>query len=264
LQIEFVEFVEIIRLWGEYFRNFCSSRHFWFEFPLDIFVSAMASTPCVIDQVSDILKGVFDRQMKEMEELHRQRVAELEAHIRHRDRRIEDLQELLTFRDAAVKSFLVSLRESHSAIDQVRHDKWILQKEKDQLLRRIDDLKQRPEPMPCGMPELTRAALDQVRKWDSDARVDGQKKEIGRLQAKVKLLKAGSMTMAEFWPRFEELNLVETMSGESMMPDYDPTENIFQFMRRLILEIQAEEDESEGEFAFSVLLPRVDPAFSAE
>ena len=72
------------------------------------------------------------------------------------------------------------------------------------------------------------------------------------------------MTMAEFWQRFEELYHVETVSEESTMPDYDPTENIFAFMRRLTLEIQEEEDADAGEFGFTSLLPRIDPAFTAE
>ena len=145
-------------------------------------------------------------------------------------------------------------------LDQLRNDNMLLQREKDQLQQDIDDLEQRPEPMPCGMPELTRVALDQVRRWDSDARVDEQKKEIGRLREKVEALKA-PITMGEFWERFEEKNLVETESEESLMPDYDPTETIFTFMRRLIIEIQDAEDEQEADFQFSVLLPRIDSVF---
>ena len=199
--------------------------------------------------------------MKDVEEVYQRRVTELEAHIRNRDRRIEDLQGLLAFRDDMVKSLLLSLRESNAVAGQLRSDNVLLQREKDQLQRDIDDLEQRPEPMPCGMPELTRVALDQVRKWDSDARVDEQKKEIGRLREKVEALKASPITMGEFWERFEEKNLVESESEESLRPDYDPTETIFAFMRRLIIEIQEAEDEQEGGFQFSVLLPRIDSVF---
>jgi hypothetical protein len=188
-------------------------------------------------------------------------VTKLEAHVRHQDRRTDDLQELLAFRDDTIKSLLLSLRESNAVASQLRSDNALLQREKDQLQRDIDDLEQRPEPMPCGMPELTRVALDHVRRWDSDARVDEQKKEIGRLREKVEVLKASPITMGEFWERFEETNFVETDSEESLMPDYDPTETIFAFMRRLIIEIQDAEDEEEGEFGFSSLLPRIDSVF---
>ena len=230
--------------------------------PLDISLGDMASTPaCIVDQVSATLKEVFDRRMKDVEDVYQRRVTELEAHVRHRDRRIEDFQELLYLKDDAVKSLLLSLKESGAMLDQLRHDNMLLQREKDQLQQDIDDLEQRPEPMPCGMPELTRVALDQARRWDSDARVIEQKKEIGRLREKVEVLKASPITMGEFWERFEEKNLVESESEESLMPDYDPTETIFAFMRRLIIEIQEAEDEQEGGFQFSVLLPRIDPVF---
>jgi hypothetical protein len=196
-----------------------------------------------------------------MEEGYQRRVAELEAHVRHRDRRIEDLQELLGFRDDTIKSLLLTLRESNAVAGQLRSDNVLLQRENDQLQQCIYDLNQRPEPLPCGMPELTRVALDQVRRWDSDARVDEQKKEIGRLREKVEVLKASPITMGEFWRRFRENNLVEIESEESMMPEYDPAETIFAFMRRLIIEIQDAEDEEEGEFGFSSLLPRIDSVF---
>ena len=117
----------------------------------------MASTPKhIVDQVAAILKEVFDRRIDEMEESYRRVVVDLETHIRHRDRRVEDLQELLTMRDASVKSLMTSLKECHSAMDQLQNDKKVLQKEKQKLQDHIDDLERRPEPMPCGMPELTR------------------------------------------------------------------------------------------------------------
>ena len=188
-------------------------------------------------------------------------MAELEAHVRHRDRRIEDLQELLGFRDDTIKSLLLTLRESNAVAGQLRSDNVLLQRENDQLQQCIYDLNQRPEPLPCGMPELTRVALDHVRKWDSDARVDEQKKEIYRLREKVKLMNVGHITMGEFWRRFQENNLVEFVPEESLMPEYNPDECIFAFMRRLIIEIQDAEDEAEEGFGFLSLLPHIDSAF---
>ncbi len=216
------------------------------------------------DQISATVRAVSERRIKDLMDIHLRRVAELEAHVRHRDRRIEDLQELMAFKDDTIASLRASLRESNAAVDHVRSENMQLERENDRLQQDIDNLKQRPEPLPCGMPELTRAALDQVRKWDSDARVDGQKKKIGMLQAKVEVLETCSITMGEFWRRFEQKYLVETVSEESMIPEYDPNENIFDFIRRLILEIQEAEEEAEDVFGFSSLLPRVDPAFSAE
>jgi hypothetical protein len=180
--------------------------------------------------------AVWERTVKDMEDLHQRKVDE-------------------------IKSILEALRESNSVICQLRAENRMLQRENAQLQQCIYDLNQRPEPLPCGMPELTRVALDHVRKWDSDARVDEQKKEICRLREKVKLLKAGHITMGEFWRQFREKNVVEMESVESMMPEYDPTETIFAFMRRLIIEIQDAEDEEEGEFGFSSLLPRIDSVF---
>ena len=151
----------------------------------------------IVDQVAVALKEVCDRRIKEMEESYQRIVIELETYIRHRDRRIMDIQEVLTMRDASVKSLMTILKECHAAMDQTQNDKKVLQRqmqvkitnalvENELLERRVAELEQRPEPMPCGIPELTRAALDQVRKWDSDARVDEQRKTIWHLSRDVK------------------------------------------------------------------------------
>ena len=68
-----------------------------------------SASACLVDHVS-AMKEVFERRMKDVEEVYQRRVAELEAHIRHCDRRIEDLQELLTFRDDTIKSLLFLMR----------------------------------------------------------------------------------------------------------------------------------------------------------
>ena len=149
-------------------------------------ISKAMSSAQIVDQMAAALKEVCDQRIKEIEETYQRRIVDLETHIRHRDRRIEDLQELLTMRDASVKSLLTSLKECHSAMDQLQNDKKLLQKDKKKMQQRIDDLERRPEPMPHGMPELTRAALDQVRRWDSDARVDEQRKTIWYLSRDVK------------------------------------------------------------------------------
>ena len=203
---------------------------------IDISLSDMASVSACLADHSASLMAVWERTVKDMEDLHQRKVDE-------------------------IKSILEALRESNSVICQLRAENRSLQRENAQLQQCIYDLNQRPEPLPCGMPELTRVALDHVRKWDSDARVDEQKKEICRLREKVKLLKAGHITMGEFWRRFQENNLVEFVPEESLMPEYNPDESIFAFMRRLIIEIQDAEDEEEGEFGFSSLLPRIDSAF---
>jgi vacuolar-type H+-ATPase subunit D/Vma8 len=273
--------------YGGVFQIFVCESHFWFEIVvLSIPVSVMASTSSILDQVVADMKAMFDRQVEEREEIYQRRISELEALVRHRDRRIEDLQELVNFRDADIKLFVASLRECHTQIDRILKGKRLLEKERDDLQQRVDDLERRPKPMPCGLPNLTRAALDQVMKWDADCRVTDQKQTIcslgrtskhlqkenaaleDRLAAAedtIKELRSGEgIRMQDFWSRFEELYLVETVSEESTTPEYDPTENIFQFIRRLILEIQEAEDEEEDVFAFSSLLPRIDPAFSAE
>ena len=216
------------------------------------------------DQISATVRAVSERRIKDLIDIHLRRVAELEAHIRHRDRRIEDLQELMAFKDETIASLRTSLRESNAAVDHVRSENMQLERENDRLQQDIDNLKQRPEPLPCGMPELTRAALDQVRKWDAEARVDGQKKEIRRLRQEVERLKTTPIAMGEFWRRFQEKNLVEFVPAESLLPEYNPDESIFAFMRRLIIEIQEAEEEAEDEFAFMTLLPHVDAAFSSE
>jgi chromosome segregation ATPase len=213
------------------------------------------------DQISATVRAVSERRIKDLIDIHLRRVAELEAHIRHRDRRIEDLQELMAFKDETIASLRTSLRESNAAVDHVRSENMQLERENDRLQQDIDNLKQRPEPLPCGMPELTRAALDQVRKWDAEARVDGQKKEIRKLREEVERLKTTPITMGEFWRRFQEKNLVEFVPAESLLPEYNPDESIFAFMRRLIIEIQEAEEEAEDEFGFMTLLPHVDAAF---
>ena len=113
-----------------------------------------------------------------MEVYYQLRVTELEMTIRHRDRKIEDLQELIALRDAAVKLLLKSFGESNSVIDQLRNDKKLMQKEKNKLQERIDDLERRPEPLPCGIPKLTRVALEQVMKWDAEPCVADQRQTI--------------------------------------------------------------------------------------
>ena len=88
------------------------------------------------------------------------------------------LKEVLTLRDAAVASMLSSLQEAHAAINQLRNDKKLLIKEKEKLQSRIDVLEARPEPLPCGLPQLTREALGVLWKWDRDARLDQQQEAI--------------------------------------------------------------------------------------
>jgi len=74
-------------------------------------------------------------------------------------------------------------------------------------------------------------------------------------------LKTAPIAMGEFWRRFQEKNLVEFVPAESLLPEYNPDESIFAFMRRLIIEIQEAEEEAEDEFGFMTLLPHVDAAF---
>jgi len=179
-------------------------------------------------------------------------------------------------RDAAVSSLMTSLKECHSAMDQLQNDKKLMKKEKQKLQERIDDLERRPEPLPC-LPELTRAALDQVRKWDADIRVDEQKMAIWKLDRYIKyqdkkiegliednhVLSTGyTIEMKDFWIQFGHIYAIEE-AEEWVLPRYDPSEKLFAFVRRLILEIQDEDDEEEGHFGFSMLLPRVNPAFTA-
>ena len=137
-------------------------------------------------QLSATLMEIFERRTKEMEEYYQMQATELQMTVRHRDRRIEDLQELVALRDAAVKSLLKSIGESNLVIDQLRNDKKLMQKEKNKLQQRIGDLERRPEPLPCGLPSLTRAALEQVMKWDAEPCIAEQKKTICQLGRSLK------------------------------------------------------------------------------
>ena len=138
-------------------------------------------------------------------------------------------------------------------------------KEKEVLKRRVAELEQRPELLPCGLPERTRAAFDAVRKWDSDYLVDGQKKTIRRLQKEIEGLKqeverlrtGNGVVMKDFWEQFSKLYSVQEHPSERALPTYNPSEHLHSFVHRLILEIQDEEDRDEGTFGFSMLLPRV-------
>ena len=79
-----------------------------------------------------------------------------------------------------------SIGKSNSVIDQLRNDKKLLQKDKTKLQQRIDDLERRPEPLPCGIPSLTRAALEQVMKWDAEPCIADQKQTICQLGRSLK------------------------------------------------------------------------------
>ena len=114
-----------------------------------------------VGQLAASLKEVCDFRIQRIEEVFKSRLAEFEMLIQDRDHKIEDLQELLRLRDAGVTSLMNSLKECHSAMDQLQNDKKLLIKEKEVLKQRVAELEQRPEPLPCGLPKLTRAALDQ-------------------------------------------------------------------------------------------------------
>ena len=145
----------------------------------------MASAPeQVVGQIADALKEVCDQHIKEIEESFQRRIFEIETHIRHRDQRIENLQELLKMRDAAVVSLTASLKECHNTMDQLQNDKKLMQKENQQLQQKIVELEQHPEALTCGLPDLTRAALDVVCKRDFDHRIAKQRNEIANLKAK--------------------------------------------------------------------------------
>jgi len=159
-----------------------------------------------VGQLADALKEVCDFRIQQIEEIFKSRVAEFEMQIRHRDRRIEDLQELLRMRDAGVASLMNSLKECHSRIDQLQNDKKLLIKEKEVLKQRVAELEHRPEPLPCGLPELTRAALDQVRKWDADTRVEEQRKLVAALQKQLESCDNATQTL-----QMDNKNLTESL-----------------------------------------------------
>ena len=194
--------------------------------------------------------------------------------IRGRDLRIMILQELVSMRDSSVSSLMTSLNECHSQMDMLQKENKLLEMENEQLKEHINDLERRPKPLPYGLPELTRAALDQVRKWDADVRVDEQKKTIWHLDRAVKhnskeiegliednyAFSTGSIIeMKDFWRHFGHKYAIAE-AEERGLPTYDPSEKLFDFTRRLILAIQAEDSQSEGFYGFSELLPYVYPA----
>ena len=192
--------------------------------------------------------------------------------IRGRDLRIMILQELVSMRDSSVSSLMTSLNECHSQMDMLQKENKLLEMENEQLKEHINDLERRPKPLPYGLPELTRAALDQVRKWDADVRVDEQKKTICNLDRAVKhsnkeiegliednyAFSTGSLIeMKDFWRHFGHTYHIEGDPEDWELLTYEPSEKLFDFMCRLILMIHDEEDEEEGRFGFSRVLPEV-------
>jgi septal ring factor EnvC (AmiA/AmiB activator) len=69
-------------------------------------------------------------------------------------------------------------------LDQIENLKKEL-KEKDAIVveqnKKIAELQHQPRVPPCPLPNLTRAALDAVQKWDRDARIDDMNKAINDL-----------------------------------------------------------------------------------
>ena len=81
-----------------------------------------------------------------------------------------------------VHSRAVEMTEAYEQhIKEMRVVLDALKAENAQLKGRIESLEQRPDPRPC-LPELTRVALDTVRKWDSDVRVEDQRRRIAELE----------------------------------------------------------------------------------
>jgi chromosome segregation ATPase len=124
----------------------------------------------IYENVIENVKATYERDLQEREQLINLQKQENAA-----------LKEVITLRDAALASMLRSLQEAHAAIDQLRNDKKLLIKEKEKLQSRIDVLEARPEPLPCGLPQLTREALGMLWKWDADARLDQQRQTIESL-----------------------------------------------------------------------------------
>jgi len=139
-----------------------------------------------LEQDLAALRASCDRHMRDIENYYLRRIEEIEVLNRGRQHKIEELQDILKLRDAAVASLMTSLKECHHAIDRIQKDKMTLIKEKEELQKRVHELERRPEPLPCGLPELTRAALDQVRKWDADHRLDVQKQELWSMRKDMK------------------------------------------------------------------------------
>lgn len=135
--------------------------------------------------------------------MYQQYIDVIEEHLRTRDEKLRSTQE-------HVKSLIQSLQDCHSDIDQLENDNLLLMEEIEVLQNRIAELEQRPEPLPCGLPDLTIAALEQVRKWDVALQKDNPRldmgrqlkfayKEIARLEEEVWSLRAGQIPMHEVW-----------------------------------------------------------------
>jgi predicted RNase H-like nuclease (RuvC/YqgF family) len=186
---------------------------------------------------------------------------------------LEDCVKALVVAKASYVEFIdEKLQENQETISQ-------LEQENAKLHQRIQELEQRPQLPKCGLPDLTRAALDQVRKWDADNRVEDQTKTImnlrrdlkheikenARLEEEVQRCRLGKdLTMRNFWYQFSTYYLTEELPAEQVLPDYNPDENIYAFMLRLIEEIDDEQSRRVGTFGFSMLLPKVDGSISAE
>ena len=170
---------------------------FFDSFICSYFVSTVLLWLSLVSAMTTI-REVTERYLVELEGIHSTMEEEFKAKV----------QTVQYYRDCDKEMYNTRIAHLFDVIDNLKKEIA----EKDSVIskqnKRIDDLEQRPELPPCPLPELTRAALDAVRKWDCDDRVQDQ---IRRIQAnhqkalalkdqEIELLKYGhGVVMTDAW-----------------------------------------------------------------
>ena len=110
------------------------------------------------------------------------------------------------------EGFFLKWVETTTQLEQLRSQNDKLCKQNEALEQRVAELEQRPQKPACGLPELARAALEQVRRWDSDTRMNTLSQEVRRCRDDIERLeytvgessKGVNVTMLDFWKKFYE------------------------------------------------------------
>ena len=122
------------------------------------------------DRMDDLLTDHYKHKKELIEEICYLKLAHLKEKRDLQDEILE-LHNRIRDKDVVIEELQVQTEKITSRSTNVISENSFLR-------QKVEEFERRPRPLPCGLPDITRAALDVVCKWDAVPRLDDQRKEL--------------------------------------------------------------------------------------